>query len=88
MFNKYSSWFCLGIVFIVVVGICCGIGYLVYNVDKQNFHSEEKEGYTNIHYSKTCIEGKEFIYTSGTQYFSGLTMNFNEDGKPILCKEK
>lgn len=45
--------------------------------------STKLEGYEVIHYTKSCIDGKQFI-NSGR----GITINLDMDGKPIPCNLK
>ena len=45
--------------------------------------SMEIEGYEVIHYTKSCIDGKQFINAG-----RGITINLDMDGKPIPCNLK
>lgn len=45
--------------------------------------SDEFGEYIVIHYQKACINIKEFIV-----HDRGITINFNADGKPVICSKK
>lgn len=42
--------------------------------------STKLEGYEVIHYTKSCIDNKQFI-----NYRRGITIDLDMDGKPIRC---
>lgn len=42
--------------------------------------STKLEGYEVIHYTKSCIDNKQFI-----KYRSGITIDLDMNGKPIHC---
>lgn len=45
--------------------------------------STKLEGYSVIQYTKSCIDGKQFINAG-----RGITINLDMDGKPIPCNSK
>lgn len=45
--------------------------------------SDEFGEYIEIHYHKACINNKEFIV-----HDRGITINFDTDGKPVVCSHK
>lgn len=45
--------------------------------------STKIEGYEVIHYTKSCIDNKQFINVQ-----RGITINLDMDGKPIPCNLK
>ena len=66
--------------FIVVVVLCLLMSFFKKSVQ---LYSEESDNYVKIRYKKACINNREFII-----HGRGITINFDADGKPIVCSNK
>lgn len=75
---EYVKSFTVG--FIAVTVICLLMSFFKKSVQ---LYSEESDNYVKIRYEKACINNKEFII-----HGRGITINLDENGKPIVCSKK
>ena len=76
--------FVISVIIIFLFLAFIGLMWKLKNGDSYQLEkSTEMEGYEVIRFTKSCIDGKQFINAR-----RGITINLDMEGKPIACKVK
>lgn len=51
--------------------------------------NNDKNQYTKVseYVYKTCVDGHEFVIFNRENHSGGITQHFDDNGKPVKCKE-